>query len=424
MLYDNALLARLGVHLWQATGDAEHRRVAEETIDWVGREMAAPDGGFYSSLDADSEGEEGRFYLWTEDELHALLDREMAELVVSYYNVTKMGNFEGRNILSVPTDPHVVALRQGMGVQALEAGLAAARATLYAARARRVWPGRDDKILAGWNGLMLRAIAEAARVFGRADYGALAVRTGEFLFREMVRGGRAFRVHKGGVTRGTGFLEDHAALALGALSLYELTFDRGWLDRATHLTETMVEWFWDEAVGAFFDTARDHEALVARPREVTDNATPSGTSLAVELLLRVAEVTGDADMRRRATWVLETLAPAVERYAAAFGHLLGAADVAVHGSVEVALVGSPTERGFRDLAAEVGRHYLPALVLAGGMPDDSAGVGLLADRPMRGGRATAYVCRQYSCEAPVTEPGALGEQLERAGRREGVGGRG
>ena len=415
MLYDNALLARLGVHLWQATGDGEMRRVAEETIDWVAREMTSPAGGFYSSLDADSEGEEGKFYLWDEDEIHALFDGEMAELVKGYYAVTKMGNFEGRTILSVPTEPQVVAARHGVEPLALEAGLAHARTRMYAARATRVPPARDDKILAAWNALMLRAVADAARAFAREDYRDLALRSGEFLFRELVRGARVFRTHKDGITRITGFLDDHAGVGLAALALYELTFDRAWLDRALSLSASMVEWFWEDDTGAFYDTARDHETLVARPREVSDNAVPSGTSLAVELLLRTAELTHDADARRRASWVLETLGEAMQRYPTAFGHLLGAADLAVHGAVEVALVGDPRAADFAALRDEVARHYLPSLALAGGPPDDSAGIALLEGRGTTGGRATAYVCRQYVCDAPVTDAEALGRALRGEG---------
>ncbi|MEJ7811742.1 MAG: thioredoxin domain-containing protein [Gemmatimonadaceae bacterium] len=418
MLYDNALLARLGVHLYQATGDAELRRVTEETVDWLAREMTSPAGGFYSTLDADSEGEEGKFYVWSEDELHELLGADVARLVGSYYGVSKSGNFEGANILHVPNPPSAVAGRLGMAPDALQAGLAKARGTLYAARAKRIWPARDEKVLAGWNGLALRAVAEAARVFARADYRALALRNGEFLFRELVRDGRVMRTHKDGVTRLNGYLEDHAAVALGALALYELTFDRAWLDRATHLARTLTEWFWDSETNGFFDTSRDHEVLVARPREVTDNAVPSGTSLAVELLLRVAELTQDADARRHATTVLESLGDAMEKHGIAFGYLLGAADLAVHGAVEVALAGDSAASDFRALADEVARHYVPALVLAGGMPGDSAEDGaeiaLLAGRSAREGRATAYVCRHYACDEPTTEAAVLGAQLERA----------
>jgi len=425
MLYDNALLGRLGVHLWQAlrNGDpstssgqaAEVRRVAEETFDWLAREMTSPAGGFYSTLDADSEGHEGKFYVWDEAELDELLGPVDAPLVKAYYGVTPPGNFEGRNILHVPHDPKLVAMRAGVGEEALMDAVARAKRTLYAARAKRVWPGRDEKILAGWNGLMLRAVAEGARVFGNDALRDLAVANGEFLLREMVRaGGRVMRTHKDGVTRIPGFLEDHGAVGLGLVALYELTFERRWLDSAREVAAAAVEWFWDEEAGVFYDTAKDAERLITRPRDVTDNAVPSGTSLAVELLLHMAEYFHDVEARRRADWTLETLAEPMARYPGAFGHLLGAAELAVRGAVEVALVGDPSAADFRALGAELATRYVPSLVLAGGRPDDAAGVALLEGRPMQGGRATAYVCRGYACEAPVVEPEALAGQLEAA----------
>ncbi|OYV69844.1 MAG: thioredoxin domain-containing protein, partial [Gemmatimonadetes bacterium 21-71-4] len=327
MLYDNALLGRLGVHLWQATGDDDVRRVCEETFDWVAREMTSPGGGFFSTLDADSEGEEGRFYLWTANEVDALLGAD-APLVRAYYGVEAGGNFEGRSILHVPDDLDAVAARAGVEPAALRGAVDRARRTLYDARSRRVWPARDEKILAAWNGLMLRALAEGARAFESAAYRDLALRNGEFLFREMVHDGRVMHVHTDGVTRLTGYLEDHAAVALGALSLYELTFDRVWLDRAREVGRAIVGWFWDEETGVFFDTARDHEPLITRPRDVSDNATPSGTSLAVELSLRLAELFGDPEHRRRAERVLASLAEPMARHPLAFGHLLSAADLA------------------------------------------------------------------------------------------------
>jgi uncharacterized protein len=413
MLYDNALLARLGVHLWQATGDAEAWRVTEETIDWVAREMTAPSGGFYSTLDADSEGHEGKFYVWSEAELDELLGTDAA-LVKLYFGVTADGNFEGRSILFVPMDTEVAARRAGVPLETLEETVARAKRKLYEVRARRGWPGRDEKILAGWNGLMLRAVAEAARTFGRGDYRSLAIANGEFLFREMVRDGRVMRSHKDGVTKLAGYLEDYAAVGLGALALYELTFDRRWLDRARQLGEATVEWFWDDRVGALFDTAKDHEPLVTRPREVTDNAVPAGTSLAVELLLRLSEILHDSEMRRLATRVLDTLAESMAKHPLAFGHLLGAADLAVHGAVEVAIAGEPADARFAALAAAVAERYIPTLVLAGGPPAGSEGIALMEGRTERSGAPTAYVCRSYACDEPVTDPEALRGQLERA----------
>jgi len=413
MLYDNALLARLGVHLWQATGDEEVRRVTVETIDWVTKEMTSPAGGFFSSLDADSEGEEGKFYVWSEAELRAVLGED-ATPVIAYWGVTGSGNFEGHNILHVSVPPAAAATRAGIETSALLDAIARARRLLYDVRANRVWPGLDDKILAGWNGLMLRAVAEAARVLGRDDYRATAVANGEFLFREMVRDGRVMRTHRNGVTKLSGYLEDHAAVGLGALALYELTLDALWITRARTVAESMVSAFYDLDGGLFFDTANDHESLVTRPRDITDNAVPSGTSMAVELLLRLSELTGDVRMRRLADWVLETLAEPMARHAIAFGHLLGSADFAINGAVEVVIVGEPAREDFQELHREVAKHYIPSLVLAGGLPAASSDIALLRDRAALSGQATAYVCRAYTCEAPVTDVTALGAQLEQA----------
>jgi uncharacterized protein YyaL (SSP411 family) len=424
MLYDNALLVRLGVHLWQATGDAEARRITEETLDWVAREMTSPEGGFYSSLDADSEGEEGKFYVWDASELDALLGDD-APLARAWWGVTEAGNFEGRNILHVPAEPAVVAHRAGVDEARLADTIARAKRVLYDARAKRVWPGRDEKILAGWNGLMLRAVALAARVLGRERDRELALRNGRLLRETLVDAdGRVTRVYKDGRAHTRGVLEDHAAVALGFLALYELTFDRAWLDDARRIAQATMRWFWDDEAGALFDTASDAERLITRPRDPTDNALPSGTSHAVEMLLRLGDLLDDDTMRARAARVLGSLAEPMSRYGQAFGHMLGAAQLQLHGAVEVALAGDTSADDFRSLADEVARHYLPTLLLAGGAPEATHGIALLDHRPMRDGRATAYVCRGYACDAPTTEVDVLGGQLEEAAREgSGVPGR-
>jgi uncharacterized protein YyaL (SSP411 family) len=415
MLYDNALLARFGAHLWQATHDDEVKRVTLETVEWVNREMTAPEGGFYSSLDADSEGHEGKFYVWSEEELDTLLGAD-ARAFKTYYGVVRGGNFEGKNILHVPLDPATTATRAGMDADMLQLILERARRILLDARSRRVWPARDEKILAAWNGLMLRGVATAARVLEQPGFAKLAVRNAEFLSREMVRNGRVMRSHKEGVTRINGFLDDHAAVALGFLAVYELTFDEQWVRRAREIANAMLEWFWDDEVGAFFDTARDAEQLITRPRDVTDNATPSGTSLAVELLLHLAELEHDSEYRRRAVFALETLAEPMLRFPTAFGHLLGCADMELYGAIEVALIGLRTADDFHALERAVAAQYVPSLVLAGGSPRQQHVVRLLDDRPMIDERATAYVCRGYTCDKPVTEPDSLAEQLENAAK--------
>jgi uncharacterized protein YyaL (SSP411 family) len=415
MLYDNSLLIRLGAHLWQATKDDEVRRVTVETLEWLEREMTSPAGGFYSSLDADSEGHEGKFYVWSEAEIDDLLGAAASPFKL-YYGVTRGGNFEGKNILFVAADRSAAAARAGITEEQLESLLSMSKQILYAARAARVWPGRDEKVLAAWNGLMLRGVATAARVFRDERFTALALKNAEFLSREMVRGGRVMRSHKDGVTRINGYLEDHAAVALGFLAVYELTHDEKWVAAAQAIADAMIEWFWDDEMGVFFDTADDAEPLITRPRDPTDNATPSGTSLAVELLLHISELLHDPDYRRRATFTLEALAELVVKHPSAFGHLLGSMDMELNGAIEVALVGGPGDPAFQALERIVAEQYVPSLVLAAGSGEGEGLVKLLEGRSQQGGKPTAYVCRGYTCDAPVTEPQALTRQLDSAPR--------
>ncbi|HUQ98269.1 MAG TPA: thioredoxin domain-containing protein, partial [Gemmatimonadaceae bacterium] len=415
MLYDNALLTRLGAHLWQLTRDEEVRRVTTETVEWLAREMTSPEGGFYSSLDADSEGHEGKFYVWTEEEIDTVLGDD-SRIFKSYYGVTRGGNFEGKNILFVNANAEMTAARAGTSVREVEAVLRRAKTALYEHRTKRIWPGRDEKILASWNGLMLRGVATAARIFGRKDFADLAVRNAEFLAREMVREGRVMRSHKEGASRIAGFLEDHAAVALGFLAVYELTFDEAWIDCAQEISDAMIQRFWDSEVGAFFDTASDGEQLITRPRDVTDNAVPSGTSLAVELLLRLSELEHDADYRRRATFTMESLAETMTKFPTAFGNLLGCVDMEVFGAVQVALVGSAHDLAFEGLERIVAGQYVPSLVLAAGEPGSTGKAKLLADKTKIDGKATAYVCRGYVCDAPTTDPATLSAQLSVAGK--------
>jgi uncharacterized protein YyaL (SSP411 family) len=416
MLYDNALLVRLGANLWQATRDPEARRVTEETIGWLAREMTSPQGGFYSSLDADSEGHEGRYYVWDSSELESLLGEDAA-LVKAYWGVTPEGNFEGRNILFVPHEPAEAAKAQGVTEHELRAAVDRAVRILYDARERRIRPARDEKILAGWNGLMLRGLAEAARAFGDAELRAMALRSGEFLFRELVRDDRVFRSYKDGVAKIPGFLEDYASVALAAVSLYQLTFDRVWLERARQLADAIMARFWDEKAQAFFDTPADGEVLVTRPRDVTDNAIPSGSSLAAELLLLLGDYYAQGEYTRRASYLLETIAEPMARYPTAFGHALGAADLAARGAVEVAIAGDPADEAFGTLAQVVANRYVPSLVLTGGKGAAAEGIALLEGRTGKG--TLAYVCRAYACDAPTRTPTTLAAQLDAVGRSDG-----
>ena len=238
----------------------------------------------------------------------------------------------------------------------------------------------------------------------------MALRNGEFLFREMVHDGRVLRSHKDGVSRIRGYLEDYAAVALGALALYELTFERGWLDHARSLADAIARWFWDDKSEVLYDTAHDHEQLVTRPRDVTDNATPAGASLAIDLFLRLGDLLGDAELTRKAGTTLASIAEPMTRHPLAFGFALTASDLVVNGAVEVAIVGDPAAAGFRSLERALGERYVPSLVTAGGSPAND--VELLKGRTTQNGSSTAYVCKGYVCKQPVTTPEALDRQLE------------
>ncbi|QJR36339.1 thioredoxin domain-containing protein [Gemmatimonas groenlandica] len=412
MLYDNALLVRLGVHLWQATRDDEVRRITESTIGWLAREMTLANGGFASSLDADSEGEEGKFYVWTADEVDAVLGDDAA-IARAFWRVQSGGNFEGHAILHVPVAPALVASRLGLTEAQLRTTIERASGALLAAREQRVRPALDDKVLAGWNALMTRALADAARVWRDPAVRALAVRNAELLRDRLVNAaGRVTRVlsHTDGPSVGPGFLEDHAAVALAFLSIHELTLDPAWLHQARRVSDAMRLHFFDETTGAWYDTPNDGEALITRARDLNDNATPAGPSLALEVVLRFGELDGNPATR---TQSLESMAPLAEpmgKWPNAFGYLLGVAQLAIDGAVAVALIGEPDSTAIQALAAAVAEKYLPTLVLAssGG---ETAPAALLEGRAALDGTATAHVCRNFRCEMPVTDAATLLQQL-------------
>ncbi|MES2522055.1 MAG: thioredoxin domain-containing protein [Gemmatimonadota bacterium] len=414
MLYDNALLVRLGVALWQVTRDDEIRRVVEGTLEWLADEMTSPEGGFYSSLDADSEGHEGKFYVWDDAEFDALLGED-ASVAKLYWGVEPGGNFEGKSILHVPSSIDVVARRARVTPDDVRATIARAVPVLLEARSRRVRPGLDDKILASWNGLMTRALCEASRAFDSARWRDMAVRNGEFLRDRMTHEGRVTRVFSVGGAKGPGFLDDHAATALAFLSLHELTFQPAWLVDARAITTVMEQRFRDARSdarsGAWYDTADDAEPLITRPRDLFDNATPSGPSLALETMVRMSELDGDTKRRSDALMQLAALAEPMGKWPNAFGHALGVTDLALAGAVAVAIVGDPTSLDTLALARAVNDRYIPRLVLVSAPPDE-APIPLLAHRPSVRGMPTAYVCRGFACELPVTDPAALVQQLD------------
>ncbi len=411
MLYDNALLARVYLHAWQVTGRPLYRRVVEKTLDFVAREMRHPDGGFYSSYDADSEGEEGKFYVWSAAEVRAALGAD-ADLFMTVYDVTEPGNWEGHNILNLPRDPAEIAQSLNLDSSEMEERLARARQTLYDRRSGRVWPGLDDKVLTAWNGLMLAAFAEAGRVLGRADYVAVAEANAAFLHAQLRRAdGRLLRSWKAdGGARLNGYLEDYAFLADGLLALYQTTFAPRWFGWARELADLILAHFGDEA-GGFFDTSDDHETLLHRPKDVQDNATPSGNSMAAHVLLRLSLLTGEGSYWDVAERMVAGLYEPMARYSGGFAHWLSAATFILGQPQEVAIVGDPAAADARALLEVVIGGYRPDLVVAAGEEEAAAVIPLLAARPRLDGRATAYVCRRFVCRQPVTEPAALAAQL-------------
>jgi len=414
MLYDNAQLSRIYLHAWQITRDPFFRRIAEEIYDYSLREMTNAEGGFYSTTDADSEGEEGKFFVWYQEELYDLLDENDADLAIAYWGVSPGGNFEGANILHVPRETSAVARQLGLTEDDLARKLAESKDTLYAARAQRVHPGLDDKILTSWNGMMLASLAEAARVLERDDYREAAQRNAAFLLRELKIGeGSLLRTHKNGQSKINGYLEDYANLIDGLLELYQTTFETRWFGEARQLADYVLDHF-PAADGGFFDTGDGHEALIVRPRNVQDNATPSGNAMMARQLLRLAAYTGDARYDRAAEDSLQLLTEAMRQYPQAFGESLNAVDMLVAGHQEIAIVGEANDERTAALLRVAHEPYRPNVItaLAEADVEGETSIPLLNYRTMRGDEPTVYVCRNFACAMPVTTPEAMRDLLE------------
>ena len=326
MLYDNALLSRLYLHYYQVSNDEKAREVAEGILDYVLREMTDQLGGFYSTQDADSEGVEGKFFVWSAEEIKELLGEQDADLFSAYYNVTEAGNFEDANILNVTQSFSEVAKSKNVTADELLEVLKNGRQKLFEAREKRVKPARDEKILTAWNGLMLASFAEAAAILNRSDYEDVAKRNARFVLTNLKRDGLLLRTYKGGEAKLNAYLEDYAFLIDGLITLYETTGEIEWFKEACALTDTMIAEFWDDEEGGFFFTGQSHEALIVRAKDFFDNATPSGNSVAAESLLRLGLLTSKSEYQRRAVTLLRLTADAARRYAPGFGRMLCAFD--------------------------------------------------------------------------------------------------
>jgi uncharacterized protein YyaL (SSP411 family) len=422
MLYDNALLSRLYLHAYQMTGEEFYRRVVEETLDYVVREMTDASGGFYSTQDADSEGVEGKFFVWEKEELFELLGQEEAALFCAYYGVTEEGNFEEKNILNVTRPVHAVARELNVSEGRLREVLERGRRVLFEAREARVKPGRDEKILTAWNGLMLESFAEAAAVLAREDYRIVAERNAEFILGTL-KTDLLLHFFKDGQAKHVGFLDDYAFYVSGLVTLYETTGTVRWLREALTLTEKMIEEFWDEAEGGFFYAGASGEQLIIRSKDYFDNATPSGNSVAAEVLLRLSVLNGNESYRRKAVNIIRLIQDSVTRYSSAFGYTLGAIDFHFSTPKEVVIVSPREAPDARTFTREVWSRYLPNKVVVQaveGVEELAKLLPLLHERVAVGGRTTAYVCENYTCRQPVTTPEELASQLEES-LSEGVG---
>ncbi len=416
MLYDNALLARVYLHAWQLSGDPYLREIVEDILDYVMREMTAPNGGFYSTQDADSEGEEGKFFVWTEPEIRAALDgvASNVDAVLAYWGVTPEGNFEGKNILHVADMVERVAVRNGMSVEQMREDVSAARTVLFTLRKKRPAPHRDEKMIAAWNGMMLAAFAEAARALGRDEYRDVATANASFLLREMTAGeNRLWRTHRDGVSKIDGYLEDYANVIDGLLELYQTTFDTRWFVAAQGFAETALDHFRADD-GGFYDTGDDHEELFVRPRNLQDNATPSGSAMIALDLLRLTAYTGETRYEDAALSVYRVLGTTLSEYPMAFGEMLIGLDLWLRRPVEIALIGDPADARTGAMLDVVRSAYRPLAVVALSPRDaDSKAVpALLRTRTLRDGGPAAYVCENFVCASPVTTAEALAALLD------------
>jgi uncharacterized protein YyaL (SSP411 family) len=414
MLYDNAQLARIYAQAYCATGDPLFKRVMGETVDYLLREMLQSEGGFYATQDADSEGEEGKFFVWTPDEIAAVLGEEAGEIFCRIYDVSEHGNFEEKNILHPVLTIDQASKLFKKDPRTIEALVTEAKRKLFEVRETRVKPFRDEKIILSWNGLMLSGLAEAIKVLPKAEYIQAGNRLVEFIFSKMFRHGHLLHTYKDGTTKHLGFLDDYAFCAAGLIDFYETTFDRANLERAVQLTDTMVGEFWDESSGAFFYTGKSHDQLISRAKPVFDGSVPSGNAVATQLLLRLYHVTGKEDYLERGEKILRSYYDVMESQPFGFAHMLCALDLYLNKPKEIVVVGNREASAAADLVQQIHSLYLPNKTFQLVGPDEPLEKisPLLQGKTQIDGKPTVYVCQNFTCSAPVTSWQELKPLLE------------
>jgi uncharacterized protein YyaL (SSP411 family) len=412
MLYDNALLSRVYLHYFQISQDRLARDATTGILDYVLREMTSAEGGFYSTQDADSEGHEGKFFVWDYEEVRTLLTGQDAVLFCEYYDITPQGNFEGKNIPNVRFSLEELASQHGMPVSEVDDSIRESRSKLFEVRERRIKPDRDEKILTAWNGLMLASFAEAGAALNRPEYLEAARRNADFVFSKLQCDGLLLRTYKDGVAKFNAYLEDYAFLIEGLTTLYETTAETRWLEQALALTDRMIAEFWDEANGGFYFTGNSHEELIVRSKDYFDNATPSGNSVAAMVLQRLAILTDKENYKNLASIVLNQVADSARKYPSGFGYALSAMDFLLGKPKEIAIVA--VNRSSLDLfLTDIWAKYLPNKIVAGRIADEKPyrGIALLQQRGLVDDKTTVYVCENYICREPVMDVEALHGQL-------------
>ncbi len=418
MLYDNALLSELFLETFQATGDSSFADTARSTLDYVLREMTAPEGGFYSTQDADSEGVEGKFYVWTHAEVVAILGDELGKLFCEVYDISVDGNWEGHNIPRRKLPLEHIAQAHQMELGTLEDELGVARRKLLAERGQRIWPARDEKILLSWNGLMVASFALGYQALRDTRYLEAAQKAADFLFKTFTASTplasgkrRLYHAHKDGSTRFNGYLDDYAFFLNGLISLYECDFQTKWIDQALEVADGMIEQFWDAQSQAFFFTGLDHEALITRPKEVQDGATPAGQSIAVTALIRLARLTGKTPYEDIAVAALSQLEPVLRVIPTGMSQMLIGLELALAHSEEVVLVPASDLDAFEEVLANLGASFAPNRVLAA--PSQQGKPLALLQGRLNADDLTLYVCRNHACDAPIVGVKAITEEISK-----------
>ncbi|MBI2184735.1 MAG: thioredoxin domain-containing protein [Thaumarchaeota archaeon] len=412
MLYDNAQLSLVYLHAYQATQKPLFKKVVEETLDYVISQMRHLQGGFFSTQDADSEGEEGKYYIWSKQEIEELLGKEKGRVFCEFFNVSEEGNFDGKNILNISSEPEGVAQTLEMSIEELNKIVDEGKKKVFDTREKRVSPARDDKVMASWNGLMMRSFSEATRVLKRDDYKAVAEANAKFVSENMIANGRLMHTWKDGVSKANGLLEDYAFLADGFLSLYQTTFDPKWFESAYSLTETILNRFQDPQNGGFYDTPSDHEQLIARPKNTFDYSIPSAGSIATKMLLLLYGYTGESRFREASEKALKSIARVIDQQPTSVSSWLTALGAYLSPPVEVALVGESNSESLGKMLSIVFEPYRPNLIVALQVSQDgSEKITLLKGKAPVNNQTTAYICRRSVCERPTIDPAVLAEQL-------------